>query len=127
MRTLMMTLALFLSSAAMVHAQTQAAVDKAEADARSCMVMSDSMVTVLGLSDEQRKSVRKSDMRCLQACEKVGYRTTGNMDAKAMREHEAEMREILTTAQYATWSDMCITEQDAAEPGSSVPGMPSDR
>jgi hypothetical protein len=121
MRTLMTCLIMMLFCATNVHAQTQGALDKAKADSRSCMVMSDSMSTALALSDDQRKLVRKSDMQCLQACEKVGYRTTGNMDEAAMRAHARDMRTILTAIQYDRWSAMCVgptqeeknaTEQD---------------
>jgi hypothetical protein len=108
MRTLMICLTMMLFCATNVHAQTQGALDKAKADSRSCMVMSDSMSTALALSDDQRKLVRKSDMQCLQACEKVGYRTTGNVDEAAMRAHALEMRGILTAIQYDRWSAMCV-------------------
>jgi hypothetical protein len=83
------------------------------------MVMSDSMSTALGLTEEQQKLVYKSDMNCVQACEKVGYRTTGNMDEAAMREHAQDMRTILTSIQFDRWSAMCVgptqEEKDATE------------
>jgi hypothetical protein len=72
------------------------------------MLMSDSMGTALGLTEEQRKLVSKSDMECVQACEKVGYRTTGNMDEAAMRDHARDMRTILTAIQFDRWSAMCV-------------------
>lgn len=109
MKTLMIACALSLFGMTRIHAQTQGALDKAGADSRSCMLMSDSMSTALGLSEEQQKRVRISDEKCVQACEKVGYRTSGNMDEAAMRRHEAEMREILTAIQFDRWSAMCMT------------------
>jgi len=108
MKLTLATLA-FIATGPILMAQSQSTVDKAAADNRSCMLMSDSVSTVLGLSEEQAVLVRKSDERCLQACEKAGYRTTGQMDMAAMREHEFEMREILTPEQFATWSSMCVT------------------
>jgi hypothetical protein len=71
------------------------------------MLMSDSMSTALGLSAEQVALVKVSDERCLKACELVGYRATGKMDDAAMRAHDIDMKEILTTAQYARWNSMC--------------------
>jgi hypothetical protein len=119
MRTLMTFLVVILLCSTATHAQTQGALDKAGADSRSCMMMSDSMSTALALTKEQYKLVRTSDMKCVQACEKVGYRTTGNMDEAAMREHAQDMRTILTAIQYDRWSAMCVgpteEEKDATE------------
>lgn len=118
MRILMTFLVVILMSTTHANAQSQGALDKAGADPRSCMLMSDSMSTALALTEEQRKLVRKSDMKCVQACEKVGYRTTGNMDEAAMRDHATDMRSILTAIQYDRWSAMCVgpmKEKDVSE------------
>jgi len=119
MRTLMIFLAATLLSTTNMHAQSQGALDRAGADSRSCMLMSDSMSIALDLTEEQRKLVHKSDMQCVQACEKAGFRTTGSMDEVAMRAHEVEMRGILTAIQYDRWSAMCVkakVQDDPLEP-----------
>jgi hypothetical protein len=103
----MIACAMVLIGATTVVAQSQSTIDKASAQATSCMLMSDSMSTALGLSADQMKRVRASDERCLKACEAVGYRTTGKMDDAAMRDHADDMKEILDTTQYARWSTMC--------------------
>jgi hypothetical protein len=120
MKTLMMACAFALFGVTHMHAQSQAAVDMAQADSRNCMLMSDSMSTALALSDDQQKLVRKSDERCLQACEKAGYRTSGTMDDAAMRTHETEMREILTAIQFDRWIAMCGTAKVQTDPGTPM-------
>jgi len=127
MRTSIIALMLTLLSIANTHAQSQGAMDKAAADNRSCLLMSDSMSTALGLSEEQATRVRKSDERCLQACEKVGYRTTGAVDEAAMREHEAELKEILSAEQYTTWSGMCMATGAMPKPAPTTPHLPSEQ
>lgn len=118
MRTLHTFLFLTLLGTSTIHAQSQGAVDKAAADPHSCMLMSDSLAIALGVTGERRELVRQSDMQCIQACEKVGYRTTGAMDEMAMRTHEADMREILTERQFERWSHLCARpepKKNAAE------------
>jgi len=107
MRTTLIVFALALMGTTSVNAQSQSTIDKASLHAHSCMMMSDSMSTALGLSTEQVALVKASDERCVKACEAVGYRTTGKMDDAAMRSHDTDMKEILTTAQYARWNSMC--------------------
>jgi hypothetical protein len=107
MRTTLIACALILIGTTSASAQSQSTIDKASAHANSCMMMSDSMSTALGLTAEQEALVKVSDERCLKACELVGYRATGKMDDAAMRTHDADMKEILTTAQYARWNSMC--------------------
>jgi hypothetical protein len=82
-------------------------VDKAAADKRNCMLMSDSLAVALEVDEIQREEIRKSDMICLKACEKAGYRSTGAMDTTAMREHASQMREILTKPQFERWNSLC--------------------
>jgi len=108
MKALTTVLMLLLTGTTSLHAQSQATVDKAASDSRSCLLMSDSLVSALGLSAEQVSLVRRSDERVLQACEKAGYRSTGQVDDAAVREHAFEMRDILTAEQYAVWSDLCV-------------------
>ncbi len=107
MKIPMIAFALALIGTTSVSAQSQSTVDKASAHSNSCMMMSDSMSTALGLTAEQVALVKVADERCLKACEAVGYRATGKMDDAAMRGHDADMKEILSTAQYARWNSMC--------------------
>ncbi len=90
-----------------LSAQSQATIDKAAAHGSSCMMMSDSMSTALLLTDEQRDLVRQADERCLEACEKAGYRTTGRLDDMAMHDHNMAMRDVLSPEQYERWNAMC--------------------
>lgn len=107
MRTLTILSALALMYTTQLHAQGTVPSATPTIPPTSCMVMSDSMSTALGLTGEQMDLVSAADERCLKACEAVGYRTTRKMDDAAMRTHEREMKEVLTAAQYARWSAMC--------------------
>lgn len=102
-----MTSVIILICVTSAGAQGQAAIKRASAQANSCMMMSDSMSTALGLSAEQKVQVKAADERCVKACEAVGYGTTGKVDEAAMRDHDADMEDVLTTAQYTRWSAMC--------------------
>lgn len=109
MRTSMIALAIVLFGVPNVNAQSQSTIDKASAQGNSCMMMTDSMSTALGLSEEQAHLVKEADERCLKACEQVGYRTTGKVDEAAMRDRDGDLKKILTSEQYARWSTMCNT------------------
>lgn len=100
-------------------AQSQSTLDKAGSHNTSCLLMSDSMSTALGVSADQIILITASDEKLLKACEKLGYRTSGTLDQAAMRIHESEMKEILTAEQYMVWSDFCIPPK--AEQGVPAP------
>ena len=109
-RTLTILCALALVYTPHLHAQYPVPSATPTIPPTSCMVMSDSMSTALGLTGEQMDLVSAADERCLKACEAVGYRTTRKMDDAAMRTHEREMKGVLTPAQYTRWSAMCRVE-----------------
>ncbi len=102
-----------------LSAQSQFTLDKAGSHNTSCLLMSDSLNTALGVSAEQAILITASDEKLLKACEKMGYRTSGTVDQAAMRIHESEMKEILTAEQYTVWSDFCVPPK--AEQGVPAP------
>jgi len=108
-----LVIAMAILGATGVHAQDKSTGSHAATTEHNCMMMSDSIATVLGLTAEQAELVKASDARCMAACAKLEGQKENTMDHAAMAAHDTDMKEILSAEQYVKWTTLCtMTKAD---------------
>lgn len=114
-----LVIALAFLCATTIQAQDKSSSKLVGTAGHSCMMMSDSIATVLGLTADQADLVKASDARCMAACAKMEGQKEHAMDHAAMAAHDTDMKEILSAEQYLKWSTLCT--QAKAENGMEKP------